>query len=738
MFILRFPPFQRRKQIVGLAALLLGAFLATSPLVQASSVPTAKAPTPVWTEDFSSGTPSTTPLSLTAYTGGADALHSTYDAALDWLPGFNACNGWILNSTTPAPPISGANGDAGCSGANGGGGRIVTNGTANMGANSTRPAWLYLQRMAYQLGVAQDITPPAGNNALASMTNGNKNQSAALQFETSLASAPIPVTPGHFYIGSAWFAEVHCQAEGAAASLGWTNSSESFTLLIPGSPSKQLVGGFTPCLPSMGDTIVDGTAQDRAGNFHVGHMLTPGWLAPAGSTTVGVQIANGTPQFSGNDVAIDTPQLLDATPTLYKSFNPNPTTSSDYTVVPNAGGEIVTLTFIIVNTTDNQEKDGWSFTDVLPTDPISGDQLKVTTPLNLSSSGCASLNVTGPSGIPAAGEATIEVSGSLPKGSATCTISVDVEATNAEDSYVNAPGTNITDLVGLVDPNTATLTVASLTLSKTATVTDVRGNVVPDVLEAGDIITYTFTVENSTANDITDLIIAENSFSGAGNNTTAITDNWNCGSLTSVPKGSSVSCTATYTVLQSDMAADSITNAATASSLIAGVSSQSSVTLLEDKPALTLTKTASTDLLAAGDDVTFYFLVRNTGNVNLSEVRIDETTFTGSGPLTSASVSCPFGDLGIGASMTCEADYIVTAADVAAGTITNVADAVGSVVGITAGAPHVLKSVNSNLSLVKLGASSSSIPTLDPRMLALLALLLGGVAAWSARRRVWE
>jgi len=34
--------------------------------------------------------------------------------------------------------------------------------------------------------------------------------------------------------------------------------------------------------------------------------------------------------------------------------------------------------------------------------------------------------------------------------------------------------------------------------------------------------------------------------------------------------------------------------------------------------------------------------------------------------------------------------------------------------------------------------SSATVPTLDPRMLALLALLLGGVAAWSARRRVWE
>jgi len=744
MFVLRSVPFQKRSQVVGWAALLIGSLLASSSAF--AQVPAARNPylpspanplPPVWTEDFSSGTAAPTPL--TTY------LSPAYSADPDWLPGYNACNGWILNSNNTTAPAS----DSGCTS---GGGRIVVNGTAAAG---TRGAWLYLRRMAYQLGVAQNDPAPASNNVLASMTNGNKNQNASIQFETNNPQDPITVIPGHFYIGSAWFAEVHCQAEGVAASLGWTNSNESFSLLVGGAVDT-IYSGFTPCVAPMGNVVPDGTAATEAGNLHVGHMQTPGWLAPSGITNVGVQISNGTPQYQGNDVAIDTPQLLDATPTLYKSFNPVPASSSDYTVGPAAvGEEVVTMTFIIVNTTDLQKKAGWSFTDALPKGTLTGDQLVVNSSPNVSST-CTNVAVTGLGGAALAGADAIEVTGTLDAGAATCTISVDVLAKDDIDSYVNAPGTNLKNLIGLVNPNIANLNVANLILEKTATIVDAKNGTVTEVLQAGNVITYTFTVTNPTNTLVTGLELDERYFTG-GSGTTGQIDFGGAtgcntvfkpgpaGTGTEIPAapgpGNSVSCTGTYTVQPSDMLAsapNAITNAATVTSSVpSGTSPESSTTVQVDKPALKVTKTASTTELVAGDSVTFYFLVENTGDVNLGDVAIDETTFTGSG--TVSPVTCPSSDLAIGASMTCEATYTVTAADVAAGTIANTADAQGSVMGISGGVLTELVTAYSAQSTIMLRSpSSATVPTLDPRMLALLALLLGGVAAWSARRRVWE
>jgi len=475
-------------------------------------------------------------------------------------------------------------------------------------------------------------------------------------------------------------------------------------------------------------------------------MLTPGWLAP-NNTTVGVQIENTTTDFHGNDVALDTPQLLDATPQLYKSFNPAPTTSSDYTIGPSAGGEVVKMTFIIVNTTDLQKKAGWSFTDDLPAD--GANQLEVASPPNISST-CAT--VTGPGGAAlAGGEISIEVTGALAAGDATCTVSVDVLAPNAVGTYKNEP-TNLKNIIGLVNPNTAILHIAGLIFNKTADVNDPSVPGTPDVLQAGDTITYTFTVTNDSGSDIVGLVINELGFTGKGGmgsvDMSDCKSKFDAGDLgtgvggTRLSDGATLSCKGIYTVTQDDMddlTLNEITNTAEAKPTTGNPSPPSSVTVPVDKPALTLLKTASTNQLVAGNTVTFLFRIQNTGNVILSDVHIDEVRFTGSTPLPSASVICPPGDLGIGAVITCTADYTVTTADVAAGVITNEADAAGTVMGISRlfGTTIPLESITSQHSIVRL-SSPAPIPTLDARMLVLLALLLGGLVAGSARRRVWK
>ncbi|MCI0155299.1 hypothetical protein KNO15_01105 [Leifsonia shinshuensis] len=91
---------------------------------------------------------------------------------------------------------------------------------------------------------------------------------------------------------------------------------------------------------------------------------------------------------------------------------------------------------------------------------------------------------------------------------------------------------------------------------------------------------------------------------------------------------------------------------------------------------LGLTKSASpTTYTQAGDTVDYTYTVTNDGNTPVSAIDIAETGFTGSGtppvPVCSATALDP------GATTQCAASYAVTAADVAAGSVSNTAVAQG-------------------------------------------------------------
>jgi hypothetical protein len=78
---------------------------------------------------------------------------------------------------------------------------------------------------------------------------------------------------------------------------------------------------------------------------------------------------------------------------------------------------------------------------------------------------------------------------------------------------------------------------------------------------------------------------------------------------------------------------------------------------------------------AAGDTVTYHFLVTNTGSVTLTDLSIDETAFTGTGHLS--AITCPVTTLAPGRATTCTATYTVTAADVRTQSVDNTAVALG-------------------------------------------------------------
>ncbi|MGD2205130.1 DUF7507 domain-containing protein, partial [Microbacterium maritypicum] len=79
-----------------------------------------------------------------------------------------------------------------------------------------------------------------------------------------------------------------------------------------------------------------------------------------------------------------------------------------------------------------------------------------------------------------------------------------------------------------------------------------------------------------------------------------------------------------------------------------------------------------------GQEITYSFVVTNTGNVTLTDVTVDEGVFTGSGSLS--AITCPAGaaSLAPGLQVVCTASYVLTQADVDSGSVSNTATATGT------------------------------------------------------------
>ncbi|MFE2106114.1 hypothetical protein ACFXAF_09615 [Kitasatospora sp. NPDC059463] len=189
--------------------------------------------------------------------------------------------------------------------------------------------------------------------------------------------------------------------------------------------------------------------------------------------------------------------------------------------------------------------------------------------------------------------------------------------------------------------------------------------------KVGDSVKYSFVLTNTGNVELSDPGVTETAFSGS---TPPAVD---CPAGPLAP-GASLTCTATYTVAQTDLDAGSIKNTATGTGNPPTgpppVSPPSEVTVPSPSdPALTVVKSASTGKLVTGEKVTYSFRITNTGNVTLKDVKVTETAFTGSGTLD--PVTCPSGaaSLAPGASVTCTAGYTVTQADVDAGSLKNTA-----------------------------------------------------------------
>jgi uncharacterized repeat protein (TIGR01451 family) len=230
------------------------------------------------------------------------------------------------------------------------------------------------------------------------------------------------------------------------------------------------------------------------------------------------------------------------------------------------------------------------------------------------------------------------------------------------------------------DPVTAEDTVTTpvegapeLTLTKSAgAVEDANGNGRTD---AGDTITYSFSVENSGTVTIENVTVSDPKL---GLTDAAVTPS------TLAPGETGTAEAVTYTLTQADIDAGEVENTATASGTPPGggdpVTAEDTVTTpVEGAPELTLTKSAGavedangngrTD---AGDTITYSFSVENTGSVTISNVTVDDAKVG----LTDAAVTP--GTLAPGETGTASATYTLTQADIDAGEVENTATASGT------------------------------------------------------------
>ena len=132
--------------------------------------------------------------------------------------------------------------------------------------------------------------------------------------------------------------------------------------------------------------------------------------------------------------------------------------------------------------------------------------------------------------------------------------------------------------------------------------------------------------------------------------------------------GAFMTCTASYTITQTDLDNGSVKNTAQAHANGTDSNQDDETVTAVARPELTLVKTVTPGTYSAvGNLISYSYKVTNSGNVTLA------------GPVTvtddKATVTCPAGGLAPGAFMTCTASYTITQTDLDSGSVKNTAQA---------------------------------------------------------------
>ncbi|QYH35052.1 DUF11 domain-containing protein [Salinibacterium sp. M195] len=225
---------------------------------------------------------------------------------------------------------------------------------------------------------------------------------------------------------------------------------------------------------------------------------------------------------------------------------------------------------------------------------------------------------------------------------------------------VNASSGPVTVATGLQRPE--------LTTTKTVLPANV-----PSPAAVGAVIPYDFTVKN-TGNVTVENLVLNDPLLGASTPTL---------SSTTLLPGETATATANYTITQADVDAGAVTNTVKSQGTLLGAvpieSPVASVTTptAPAAPGISVTK-AGTAAQDAGDLIDWTFTVTNTGNVTLSGVTLNDA-LAGVTPVFGTFPSGISGQLNPGDSVLATADdYVVTQADVDAGSVVNTVTASGT------------------------------------------------------------
>jgi len=183
---------------------------------------------------------------------------------------------------------------------------------------------------------------------------------------------------------------------------------------------------------------------------------------------------------------------------------------------------------------------------------------------------------------------------------------------------------------------------------------------------AGEVITYTFSVQNTNEATLTNIEVSDPLIDAVSP----------VGTIASLAPSATAAITANYAITQSDIDTGNITN--TASAVSDNVKEPVEVTIttvIAQNYSLSLAKTADDSAVSSppqvGDIITYTFQVENTGNVTLSNVVISDPLIDEVNPVGTIASLAP----GVTDNST-TATYAITQADIDAAGVTNTASAV--------------------------------------------------------------
>jgi uncharacterized repeat protein (TIGR01451 family)/fimbrial isopeptide formation D2 family protein len=445
--------------------------------------------------------------------------------------------------------------------------------------------------------------------------------------------------------------------QGGGAGCDFNDPQLQFSLM-DGSTQHVLASGLDPCTAAApsADITVNGV------NIRVATLASPAYQW-TGGPTMGIQVYNAQGNTRGNDGALDDPQIVDVTPQLDKAFNP--------TTAPARGTS--TLTYTVTNTKELAAKDGWSFTDSLP----SG----LTVANNAASTTCPGGAVNA-----VAGSGTVSVTGNLTLGMTSCTITVNVTA--AAGLYTNG-ASNITSSSGLNPPGPSQVEFLANSLTVLKALSDAR-------LNPGDQFTVAVRQGTPTGPVVNDTTTSTTTGTGAdvvpGTGTTGATEVNPATAYFITESGSGTTDLAHYT--SSIACADA--NGVQTSGLPNGPFNGSAQVIPDPGVAISCTLTnlpqpasaisvvkkgSSATASRAGDTLAYTYTVTNTGNTTLTNVGVtDAFAAPAAVTRTARCASTTLGPAGSGTeSTTCSGvSYTLTQADVAHGSLDNTATVSGT------------------------------------------------------------